>query len=240
MTMEISIVRRVLEKNDAAADQNRALFNRSGITCVNLLGGAGCGKTALLEALLPRLRAQVRIGVLEGDLATTLDAQRIADLSVPAVQLLTDTGCHLTAAHVQKALKSLDLNEIDLLVIENVGNPICPANFDLGEHIRLAALSVSEGDDKPVKYPLLFRQADLVTLTKCDLLPYVRFDLARVHRDLGALNPAAAIIETSATTGRGIDILADWLQNRLESSGRSQRAKSRPGPVHSALLETKS
>lgn len=212
--MNIPIVQKVLQKNDAAAAENRALFDCLGVTCVNLLGGDGCGKTALLEAVLPRLRGALRVAVLEGDLATTRDAQRIAALDVPVVQLLTEGGCHLTAAHVQKALEELKLDGLDLLVIENVGNPVCPVNFDLGEHQRIAVLSVAEGDDKPSKYPLLFRKADLVVLSKCDLLPFVRFDIDAVEQDIRRLNPSAEILRSDVLTGSGMTRIAEWMKRQ--------------------------
>jgi hydrogenase nickel incorporation protein HypB len=227
--MNIPIVRRVLEKNDAAAAQNRALFDRLGVRCINLLGGAGCGKTSLLEAALPRLIERLRLVVLEGDLATTLDAERIAALGVPAVQLTTEGGCHLTAAHVQKAIGSLNLDAADLLLIENVGNPICPANFDLGEHVRIAVLSVAEGHDKPSKYPLLFRGARLVILSKCDLMPYVDFDVKRFRRDLERINPRVDVIETSARSGAGIDRLASWLAGTIAHAGTWRTASGSSG-----------
>ncbi len=214
--MNIPVVTRVLEKNDAAAAENRDLFDRLGVVCVNLLGGAGCGKTALLESLLPRLRHRFRIAVLEGDITTTLDAERIASLGIPAVQLTTQGGCHLTAAHVQKALASIDIENLDLLLIENVGNPICPANFALGEHFRIAVLSVSEGDDKPSKYPLLFRGARLVVLSKLDLMPHVDFDVDRVRRDVHRVNPDVDLLQTSARSGEGMDRLASWITRTIE------------------------
>lgn len=228
--MNIPIVRRVLEKNDRAAAENRALFDRLGLTCVNVLGGAGCGKTALLEAVLPRLRHQpegdlparpLRSAVLEGDLTTTRDAERIAALDVPVVQLLTDGGCHLTAVHVGRALAELDLEALDLLIIENVGNPVCPANFDLGEHARLAVLSVPDGDDKPSKYPLLFRGADLVAITKCDLLPYLNFNLDRAVQDIRRINPLAPIVPMDTHTDRGVDRIAIWLERLVHERLRA-------------------
>ncbi|MBU0637294.1 MAG: hydrogenase nickel incorporation protein HypB [Planctomycetes bacterium] len=209
--MKIEVLRNVLQKNEWAAEENRACFDERGVTCVNLLGGAGCGKTSLLEATLPTLKENLRVAVLEGDLATTRDAERIAALDVPVVQLLTDGGCHLNATLVQQALKQIPLDELDLLVIENVGNPICPANFDLGEHRRVVVLSVAEGDDKPAKYPLLFKDADLIVLTKCDLLPYVKFDVERARADLARVNPRAEIVRTDTNTATGIDRLAAWL-----------------------------
>ena len=209
--MNIKILRRVLEKNESAATENRQWFGRHHITCINLLGGAGSGKTAILEALLPTLKDELHCAVLEGDLATTRDAERIAALDVPVIQLLTDGGCHLTATHVQAALRELPTDSMDLLFIENVGNPICPANFDLGEHLRVSVLSVAEGDDKPSKYPLLFRDATMALITKVDLLPHVSFDLAQAQADLRRLNPSIKIIETSARTGRGMNAVSAWI-----------------------------
>lgn len=216
--MEIRVLRRVLQKNDDAATENRLWFDERHVTCINLLGGAGSGKTAILEAVLPIFRGELRAAVLEGDLATTRDAERIARLDFPVIQLLTDGGCHLTATHVQRALDELPAG-IDLLIIENVGNPICPANFDLGEHLRISALSVSEGDDKPSKYPLLFRDAALTLITKCDLLPFVPFDMAQARRDLLRVNPAMRILETSARSGKGVDELATWIMKHALSLG---------------------
>ncbi|MEK6643126.1 MAG: hydrogenase nickel incorporation protein HypB, partial [Planctomycetota bacterium] len=167
MATTIEVLRNIFQRNDNAASENRVLLDQHGVTCINLLGGAGCGKTSLLEAVLPMLRKSLRVAVLEGDLATTRDAERIARLDVPVVQLLTDGGCHLNATLVRHALDRVPLANLDMVIIENVGNPICPANFDLGEHERISVLSVAEGDDKPVKYPLLFKNASLVVLTKC-------------------------------------------------------------------------
>lgn len=218
--MKIQVVRRILEKNELAAAENRRLLAEQGACCVNILGGAGSGKTSLLEAVLPRLLRTRRVAVLEGDLATTRDAERIAALGVPAVQLLTEGGCHLTATLVQQGLQTLDLAEIDLLIIENVGNPICPANFDLGEHRRVAVLSVTEGADKPAKYPLLFRNADLVVLTKCDLLAYSDFDANAVTQELAHLNPQAQVARCSSRTGDGVPEIAEWFR-RCQPTQRS-------------------
>lgn len=209
---EIEVLRNVFEKNEHAARENREAFDRLGVCCINLLGGAGCGKTSILEAVLPRLRPDLRAAVLEGDLKTTRDAERIARLGVPVIQLLTDGGCHLNATLVQRGLAKLPLGELDVVIIENVGNPICPANFDLGEHHRLAALSVTDGDDKPSKYPLLYRGADLVVLTKADLLEFVQFDLETAWTDLRRVNIDAPIIPASVRTGQGMDRIADWIR----------------------------
>lgn len=224
--MIIPVVRRVLEKNDAAAEQNRQTFDRHGIFTINLLGGAGSGKTSLLEAVLPRLKGRLRAAVVEGDLTTTRDAERIAALGVRVVQLMTDGGCHLTAAHVQRGLAELDLADLDLLVIENVGNPICPANFDLGEHARITVLSVAEGDDKPSKYPLLFRKSELTVFSKCDLLAAVDFDPQRAAIDVRRVRPDAEILKCDVRTPRGVDELADWMTRRAAARSHPQRRRN--------------
>jgi hydrogenase nickel incorporation protein HypB len=217
--MKVEVLRNVFAKNDNAARENRQRFDALGIACVNLLGGAGCGKTSILEALLPKLAPARRIAVLEGDLATTRDADRIARLRVPVVQLLTDGGCHLNATLVQHGLQRLPLDQIDLLFIENVGNPICPTNFDLGEHLRISVLSVTEGDDKPSKYPLLFKGMSAVLLTKCDLLPHTNFDLEQAETDIRRVNPDAPIFRTATRGGTGIPQLAEWLAARCPRRG---------------------
>jgi hydrogenase nickel incorporation protein HypB len=217
--MKVEVLRNVFAKNENAARENRQRFDAFGIACVNLLGGAGCGKTSILEALLPRLAPARRIAVLEGDLATTRDADRIARLRVPVVQLLTDGGCHLNATLVQHGLQRLPLDQIDLLFIENVGNPICPTNFDLGEHLRISVLSVTEGDDKPSKYPLLFKGMSAVLLTKCDLLPHTNFDLEQAETDIRRLNPDAPIFRTATRGGMGLPQLAEWLAARCPRRG---------------------
>jgi hydrogenase nickel incorporation protein HypB len=216
--MRIEVVQKVLQRNDDVASENRARFDAAGVTCVNMLGGAGTGKTSLLEATLPLLKDSLRLAVFEGDLATTRDAERITALGVPAVQLLTDGGCHLNATLVQEGLRRIAPEDFNLLIIENVGNPICPASFDLGEHLRVALLSVAEGHDKPAKYPLMFKDAKLIVLTKCDLLDHTDFDVAAFERDVTRLNPSAEVIHTSARTNGGIDHVADWFRRNLRPS----------------------
>lgn len=225
--MKISVLKNVFQKNDHAADENRARLDIRGITCLNLLGGAGAGKTSLLEAIIPSLARDLRVAVVEGDLATTRDAERIAALEVPVIQLLTGGGCHLNATLVQHALDELPLDDLDLIIIENVGNPICPANFALGEHFRISALSVTEGDDKPSKYPLLFKSVAGVAITKCDLLPLVDFDLEGARRDIALINPGAMIFETQAPRrahgGRsdgdgGVRRLREFVRSRVRAS----------------------
>jgi hydrogenase nickel incorporation protein HypB len=209
--MEVDVMRNVFARNDALARDTRALLRRHGIVSINLIGGPGSGKTTLLEASLPNLTAAKRAVVLEGDIATTHDAERIAALGVTAIQLLTEGGCHLGAAIVYNAVQKLDLSAIDLVFIENVGNLVCPANFDLGEGKTVAVLSCAEGDDKPAKYPLLFKKADAVALTKLDLLPHVDFDVERCTRYIRQINNTAPIYRVSAKTGQGMIEWIDWL-----------------------------
>ena len=208
--MDIKVLRRVQERNDATAADTRRLLGQRRIALFNIMGGAGCGKTALLERLLPPLRDRLRCAVLEGDIATTQDAERIAPLHVPVAQLQTDGSCHLDAALVYAGLKSLPLDALDVVFVENVGNLVCPAEFDIGEHCRLAVLSVMEGDDKPSKYPAMFSRAHAVVLSKCDLLPHTNFRLDRAERDIRKVNESAAIFQTGP--GRpDDDRLRDWL-----------------------------
>ncbi len=214
--MKVEVLKNVFEKNENAAGENRRRLSARGVTCINLLGGAGCGKTSILEAVLPALTKSLRVAVLEGDLATTRDAARIAELGVPVVQLLTEGGCHLNATLIEHGLDRLPLDEIDLVIIENVGNPICPANFDLGEHLRISVLSVTEGDDKPSKYPLLFKGVAAVLLTKCDLLPHTDFDIEQARQDIRRVNPHAQIFETDVKNGAGIEQLAQWILTQCQ------------------------
>jgi hydrogenase nickel incorporation protein HypB len=214
MTIEI-IRQRILRKNEQAAEMNRLRLDDRCVVAVNMMGGAGCGKTTLLESIIPRLTPFVRVGVLEGDLATTKDAERIARLGVPVVQLLTEGGCHLTATLVEQGLSRLPLDELDLLIIENVGNPICPANFDLGEHFRIAVLSVTEGDDKPTKYPYLFTVADLVVISKTDLLASTDFDPEAAIAAIHALDPAKTIEQVSARDPESTRGIVAWLLNHV-------------------------
>lgn len=203
----ITIERKVLERNDVFAERNRALFARHGILAVNMVSSPGSGKTSLIERTLEHLRSSVRIGVIEGDVQTTLDAERIACYGVPAVQILTQGGCHLEAHLVAQAADSLDLGSLDLLIIENVGNLVCPAGYDLGEARRVVVLSTTEGDDKPLKYPGMFRSASALVINKIDLLPYVPCRLPDLEQNALQINPTLKIFEVSCTTRAGI---ADW------------------------------
>ncbi len=204
----IPVVEKILNANDAAAEENREHLREHGITAVNFMASPGAGKTQLLLATIAALKERLRIGVIEGDTASQVDAELVATTGVPVVQINTGGGCHLDAPMVHRALHALPLDALDLLFIENVGNLICPVAFDLGETYRVALLSVPEGDDKPYKYPAIFEAVDLVIITKIDLLPHLDFNPDRFEGLVRALNPRAPILKLSARTGAG---MADWL-----------------------------
>ena len=208
-------------ENDGAAEENRRLFAQSQVTVLNLMGSPGAGKTSLLEKTLVKLSKEMKLAVIEGDLFTAKDGERIESLGVEVVQINTVGGCHLDAGMVRKAAASLDLNRLDLIIVENVGNLVCPAEFNLGEDARATVLSVTEGDDKPLKYPLIFKQADAVLINKIDLLPYTNFDAAAAKRDMESLNPGLTIIETSCTKETGIDAWCAWLKKCVADKGRT-------------------
>ncbi len=210
----ITIERKVLEKNDEIARQNRELLRRHRIFCINLVSSPGAGKTTLLERTLEELGSSLRVQVVEGDVQTDFDAQRIARYDVPVVQIVTHGACHLEAKLVQDALRSLTLEETDLLVIENVGNLVCPASFDLGEDLKVVLLSTTEGDDKPLKYPAMFRNAGVLVINKTDLLPHVGCDLAALRGHALEINPALRVFETSCTTRAGIPEWCAWLRSQ--------------------------
>ncbi len=211
---KVAVAEGVLDANETIAKANREDFDRAGVRVVNLMSAPGSGKTSLLERVLAE-SDEVRVGVLEGDVQGTADADRMAALHLPVVQLNTDPGfggeCHLDANMVRSAIGELPLEEIDLLVIENVGNLVCPAEFRVGEDVRAMVASVAEGEDKPLKYPLMFRSCELVVLNKVDLLPHVDFDLARFRCNLDAVNPGVRRIEVSARSGEGLEELRRWL-----------------------------
>lgn len=207
----ITIERKVLEKNDEIARQNRALFADQGVFVINMVSSPGAGKTSILERTLERLRTVLRIAVIEGDVQTDLDARRVAKYNVPAVQIVTRGGCHLEANLIRDALGNLDLKACDLLVIENVGNLVCPSNYDLGEAVKVVVASTTEGDDKPLKYPSMFRNASVLIINKIDLLPYLQSDVAVLRENALKINPSLTVFETSCTTGAGMEAWCNWL-----------------------------
>lgn len=210
--MEIPVVRNVLEANDRMAARLRGEFKRCGVLALNLISSPGSGKTSLLERTLRDLGAEFRMAVIEGDPQTDNDARRVAATGAAAVQINTDGGCHLDSNMVLAALEALDLEHLDILFIENVGNLVCPVEFDCGEDAKVALLSVTEGDDKPEKYPQLFRLARALVLNKADLLPYVDFDMENAARRARALNGDLAIFELSCRNGQGMESWYAWLR----------------------------
>jgi hydrogenase nickel incorporation protein HypB len=214
----ITIERKVLEKNDQIAQRNRQFFKERGIFVLNFVSSPGAGKTSILEKTFQELRGSMNIAVIEGDVQTDLDAQRVARYGVSVVQILTLGGCHLEANLVQDALKNLDLNGVDALFIENVGNLVCPSNYDLGEAIKVVVLSTTEGDDKPLKYPAMFRNSSVLIINKTDLIPYVNCDLSVLKNNALQINPVLKIFEISCFTGSGIPEWCHWLRQK-DASG---------------------
>ena len=216
----VRVVEGVLDANDTIARANRVDFDAADVTVVNLMGAPGSGKTALLEQTVHDLTG-VRVGVLEGDVQGSLDADRLATLHVPVTQINTDPGfggeCHLDANMVRSALPSIPFQEIDVLVIENVGNLVCPAEFRVGEHHRVMVASVTEGEDKPLKYPLMFRACELVLINKLDLVAHLDFDLDKLIRHVEAVHPGVSVLLMSARTGEGVE---DWRRWLIKAAGR--------------------
>ena len=221
--MQIPVVRNVLEANEKMADNVRRLLTEKGILSLNLISSPGAGKTTLLERTLSDLAGEFRMAVVEGDLQTDNDARRVAATGAQAVQINTDGGCHLDSNMILTSLESLDLTGVDILFIENVGNLVCPVEFDCGEDAKVALLSVAEGDDKPEKYPLLFNLAKALVLNKTDLLPYVDFDLVRARNFATKLNKELDIFEVSCRKGDGLEGWYNWL--------RSMRAAKKEGKL---------
>jgi len=218
--MEIKVMENILDKNDEIAAEVNARLSARGIFTLNLMGSPGSGKTSLLEKTIEALRGEVRMAVIEGDLFTSKDADRIAGHGVPVFQINTGGGCHLDANMVKAGLDKLDLANLDLVVVENVGNLVCPAEFNVGEDVKVTVLSVTEGDDKPLKYPLIFKQSAAAVINKIDLIPYTNFDLAAATADITGINPVIALIPVSCRTGEGLDCWYDWLKTQIADKKR--------------------
>ena len=218
---KIELVQNILEANESIAAQNKRLLDEHGVFAINIMASPGAGKTSLILQTIARLKGKLRIGVIEGDVASTLDAEKIKNEAVAVVQINTRNmpeSCSLIASMLDLALKKLPLEDIDLLLIENVGNLICPSEFVLGEHKRVVVSSLPEGDDKPIKYPMIFADADAVVINKADLLPYVDFDIAVFRRAIEGLNSKVKIFELSCKTGAGLENWCSWVLNGLMSS----------------------
>lgn len=218
--MEIQVMKNILGENDRTAAENQALFKEKGVYVLNLMGSPGAGKTSLLEKTMEFLKDEIPMAVIEGDLFTSRDAERIEKHGVPVIQINTAGGCHLDAPMVQKTAQKLDLDKLELLIVENVGNLVCPAEFAVGEDEKAVVLSVTEGDDKPMKYPLIFKESAIALLNKVDILPYTNFDLAQAKEDITTLHPGMRVLELSCTTGQGIAEWCTWLRNRVKEKGK--------------------
>lgn len=218
--MEIKVMANILEVNDSIAKKVKERLTCHGIFALNLMGSPGCGKTTLLEHTISALKSELKIAVIEGDLYTDKDANRIEKHGVPVIQINTVGGCHLDANMINIALDQLDLTAIELLIIENVGNLVCPAEFNVGEHGRATVLSITEGEDKPLKYPLIFREADAIILNKLDLLPFTDFNYKAAVEDIQKINFTAKLVAASCRTGEGLDHWYDWLRAQVKKQAR--------------------
>ncbi|HEY49156.1 MAG TPA: hydrogenase nickel incorporation protein HypB [Dehalococcoidia bacterium] len=211
--MEIKVLKNILGANEQIAEKNRKLLDKNKVFSLNIMSSPGAGKTSLILQTIKRLKDKIRIGVIEGDISSSLDAELIGKENVPTVQINTGGACHLDANMLNNALENMPLRDIDLLFIENVGNLVCPAEFVLGAHRKVLVSSVPEGHDKPLKYPLMFTEVNVVVLNKIDLLPYINFDIEAFTRAVKGLNEKAEVIQVSCTTGEGLERWLDWLQS---------------------------
>ncbi len=216
MAEKIDVSAHVLGRNEEIAKENEELFRKRNLFVFNVMSSPGAGKTTFLVELIKRLKNRYRIGVVEGDVASHIDAERISEQGVPVVQVNTGGTCHLDASMVKKALEHLPLDELDVVIIENVGNLVCPAEWNLGEHLKIVLLSIPEGDDKPQKYPLMFSSGDILILTKIDLLPYFNFNIEHVEKIVRGLNPDIKIMKISSVTFEGYDEVISEIEKRIK------------------------
>jgi len=217
---QIRVETNILQANDEVARQLKERFRAKGITVINLISSPGAGKTTLLEHSIPRLLEKYRVGVIEGDVLTTRDADRIAKLEVPVIQIETKGACHLDANMVLKAAKQMDLDNLDIIIIENVGNLVCPATFELAEDAKVVVLSIAEGSDKPAKYPTIFTRAKACILNKMDLLPYSNFSREDFYQDIKRINPQMKVFEVAALQETGLDSWLEWLEGMVVNGGQ--------------------
>ena len=216
--MEIKVMHQIMEWNEDVSDAVKAELAEHRVCLVNVMGSPGAGKTSMIVELINRLRDRYRIGVIEGDIAGQVDADKIHAMGIPVVQLDTDGACHIEAMSIQQLLKEFSLPDLDVVFVENIGNLVCPAEFDIGENFRITILSIPEGDDKVAKYPLMFTDTDCLVLNKCDMLPYFDFDLGRVEKDYRGVNPEEPLFQVSSRTGDGLDALTQHLEGRIRAA----------------------
>ena len=221
--MKISVVRNILEANERIAEDNRHLFNENNLFVINLMSSPGAGKTSLLERTIDVLKGNLRIGVIEGDVQSSEDAERIAKKGIPVVQINTGGACHLDGNMIRDTFPEFNFTEMDLLVVENVGNLVCPAEFKVGEDFKVMILSVTEGDDKPAKYPLMFHESKVLLINKTDLLPYVDCRIQKIREDSLKINPDLDIFEISCKTGEGLEAWYDWLRDEVRKKKSRKR-----------------
>ena len=219
--MKISVVRNILEANDRIAQQNRDLFDENGLLVMNLMSSPGAGKTSLLEKTISMLKEDFKMGIIEGDIQSSQDAERIAKTGVPVVQINTGGACHLDANMIRDTFSEFSFKELDLLVVENVGNLVCPAEFKVGEDFKAMILSVTEGDDKPAKYPLMFHESSVLLVNKIDLLPYVDCSVEKIKEEALKINPDLTIFQISCKTGEGLENWCDWVLQRVKANKTS-------------------
>ncbi|MEA5472183.1 hydrogenase nickel incorporation protein HypB [Spirulina sp. 06S082] len=221
-TFDAALEINLLHANQEGADRNRTHFDRWGITCLNVMSSPGAGKTVLLEKTLAALNKTLKIAIIEGDMTTELDADRLRKYGIPVIAINTGRSCHLDSKMVSGGIHRLeheyDPNEFDLVFVENVGNLVCPAEFEVGEHQKVALLSVTEGEDKPLKYPVMFREADCLLITKTDLAPYLDIEIERIEANARQINPQVKIIPISAKTGAGLETWLNWVRSQLQNS----------------------
>ncbi len=215
--MKITVLQDIMDANNQIANRNREALDKAGVLAINIMSSPGAGKTSLIVQTIARLKDRVRIAVIEGDIASTIDADKISEMEIPVVQINTGGACHLDANMINNALDNLSLKDIDLLFIENVGNLVCPAEFKLGAHKQMMLLSTPEGDDKPYKYPLMFTESEIIVLNKIDLLPHVDFKVQSFKKAVTGLNPDVKIFPVSCKTGEGLDKWISWLEAALKS-----------------------
>jgi len=215
--MKVSVVKNILEANDRIAQENRVIFDENDLLVFNLMSSPGAGKTSLLEKTIDALKDELKIGVIEGDIQSSQDAERIAEKGIPAVQINTGGACHLDGNMIRDTFKEFDFDVLDLLVVENVGNLVCPAEFKVGEDFKAMILSVTEGEDKPAKYPLMFHESKVLLINKIDLLPYVDCSVEKIREEVLKINPGMTIFEVSCKTGEGLDAWYHWVREEVKT-----------------------